>query len=104
MDNAQTEILSEEERILQEKIQNATEQELNDFISEVLELAVPEGHELEQKYADYQEYSEASDALGKEKYPNFYGKQGESLKKEIKSDPIAFKKMIFDYRLLRKNY
>ena len=97
-------ILTAEEREVEEEIQSGNTETLNNYISSVLEMPIPESYILESSYYNYKDYSSASDALGKNKYPDFYGKHGEELKKQIKSNPIDFKYMIFDYKLLREGY
>ena len=97
-------ILTKEEQELQDEIQSGNEELLNNYISEVLSLPIPENYTLEKKYYRFDNYPDASENLGKNKYPNFYGKQGMDLKLEIKSSPIEFKYMIFDYKLLREGY
>lgn len=100
----QSRILSEEDRKIEERLQNANTKEIREYIGEVLDLKVPTNHKLDKKYGEYDEYSKASEVMGKEKYPEFYGRTGDDLLNAIKANPIEYRYLIFDTRRLREMY
>ena len=97
-------IYTNAEQELTEKMRYASNNEVVAYIQEVLSMEVPATHQLPKHYKNFNSYAEASEAMAKERFPNFYMKTGDELIQEIKSAPVEYKFMIFDYKRLRELY
>jgi hypothetical protein len=97
-------IYTKAEQDLIERMKHADKDEVVAYIREVLDMTVPASHQIPKHYADFETYSDASEALAKDRFPNFFNKTGDDLIQEIKSFPVEYKSMVMDYRRLRELY
>lgn len=99
----ETVILSEKDKVIIERMQLASIEDVQLYIREVLNADIPEHSQINEKYLNLNNYLAASELLGKD-HPFFYQHNGIELINKVKSNPIEFREMIIKYKLLRRHY
>lgn len=96
-------IYSTEDQKIMERMELAEIADVKEYMKDILDAEVPSGRILDEYFTKPTSYVEASERLGRA-YPQFYQKTGGDLINAVKLNPLDYREMIFDYKLLRDYY
>ncbi len=92
-----------EEILLIKRMENASMEEIKEFMRDEVDRELPGSYEVPQYIMDAGNAQAASAAIG-ERFPEFYMKGGRDLIESIGKHPVRYRKLIEETKALRRYY
>ncbi len=94
---------SREDVLLIQRLRNASDQEVKEYISEVVNMELPEDYVIPQDIIDAGHPKLAAEVIAA-RYPEISGQQGVGLVYVVRQHPLLYRQVVMESKAMRKVY